>query len=264
MGPLVFIFLIPGCLGELFVSPPIFSGVWKISVFFNKLKMQGLNLLLVLAIALGVSANCPGNMENIHGKCYMFDSASSREDAKAKCEAEAPGNHLWLINDQQEMENILEWFTKKNEGKLIKPWAWTDGIKKPHTDDIWIWESTGARINHVPDGAEGQICDGQCVSPDCGTATMGDCVTLSVNDLGARSYQGCACDEDGDIMFVCESPDEVDWECPEENGFFPSAPCSDLWYNCWEGHATPEYCDEGIVFNPEVQYCDFPGNVDGC
>ena len=42
----------------------------------------------------------------------FLDSASSREDAKAKCEAEAPGNHLWLINDQQEMENILEWFTK--------------------------------------------------------------------------------------------------------------------------------------------------------
>jgi len=34
--------------------------------------------------------------------------------------------------------------------------------------------------------------------------------------------------------------------------------------NCWGGHATPEYCEPGLVFNDEVGYCDFPENVDGC
>jgi hypothetical protein len=27
--------------------------------------------------------------------------------------------------------------------RLVTPWAWTDGIKKPHTDAEWIWSSTG-------------------------------------------------------------------------------------------------------------------------
>ena len=62
--------------------------------------------------------------------------------------------------------------------------------------------------------------------------TVGDCVALSLNDMGERSYQGCSCDEP--IPFVCESADEADFKCPDD-GFFPSAPCSDLWYNCWGG-----------------------------
>ena len=30
------------------------------------------------------------------------------------------------------------------------------------------------------------------------------------------------------------------------------------------GHATPEYCSDGLVFNEELGYCDFPDNVDTC
>ena len=64
---------------------------------------------------------------------------------------------------------------------------------------------------------------------------MGDCVALSLNDVGERSYQGCSCDEP--FPFVCESADETpDFDCPDD-GFFPSAPCSDLWYNCWGGES---------------------------
>jgi hypothetical protein len=62
---------------------------------------------------------------------------------------------------------------------------------------------------------------------------VGDCVALSLNDVGERSYQGCSCDEP--IPFVCESADESpDFDCPDD-GFFASGPCSDLWYNCWGG-----------------------------
>jgi len=222
-------------------------------------RMQGANFLVFCVLVVGALANCPGDMELINAKCYLFGVASSREDALAQCKAVDPDNHLWVINHKLEMDQVMEWFSKR----LISPWAWTDGIKKPHSSDIWIWESTGARISYKPDAAEGDICDGQCVSPDCATAPMGDCVALSLNDLGSRSYQGCSCAEAGDINFVCESADEIEFSCPGD-GLFASAPCSDYFLNCWGGHATPEYCEPGLVFNEEVGYCDFPENVDGC
>jgi len=206
-----------------------------------------------------MGASCPGNMELINQKCYLHGVATSREDALKQCKAADPNNHLWIINHKLEMDQVMEWFSKK----LISPWAWTDGIKKPHeAENIWIWESTGARISYEPDAEEGTICDGHCVSDDCATAPMGDCVALSMNDVGTRSYQGCSCDEGG-IGFICESADEVDFDCPAD-GFFPSAPCSDLWYNCWAGHATPEYCENNLIFNPEAGYCDFPENNPNC
>merc|ERR1711973_740878 len=159
-------------------------------------KMSGRILLLLSLAVLGTQANCPGTMELINQKCYMFGVASSRADALKQCQAVDPSNHLWIINHQLEMDQVMEWFSKR----LI--------------------------------------------------------------DVGARSYQGCSCDQ-GDINFICESADEVDFDCPDD-GFFESGPCSDLWYNCWNGHATPEYCEEGLVFNQDVGYCDFPENTTSC
>merc|ERR1711860_303550 len=189
-------------------------------------------------------------MELINGKCYLFGVANNRSDALAQCKAADSINH------QLEMDQVMEWFSKR----LVTPWAWTDGIKKPHSETEWIWESTGARISYKPDAPEGVICDGNCVN-DCANANMGDCVVLSMNEAAGRSYEGCGCDNA--FNYVCESADEIEFGCPDD-GFFASAPCSDLWYNCWGGHATPEYCEPGLVFNPESGYCDFPENTDGC
>ena len=63
--------------------------------------------------------------------------------------------------------------------------------------------------------------------------SVGDCVALSFNDVGVRSYQGCSCEEP-DINFICESADEAPFDCPDD-GFYPAAPCSDVWYNCFGG-----------------------------
>ena len=62
---------------------------------------------------------------------------------------------------------------------------------------------------------------------------MGDCVVLSMNEAAGRSYEGCGCDNA--FNYVCESADEIEFSCPDD-GFFASAPCSDLWYNCWGGN----------------------------
>ena len=35
---------------------------------------------------------------------------------------------------------------------------------------IYIYIYPGARISYKPDAAEGDICDGQCINPDCATA----------------------------------------------------------------------------------------------
>eukprot|EP00088_Acartia_fossae_P036979 TRINITY_DN38171_c0_g1_i1.p1 TRINITY_DN38171_c0_g1~~TRINITY_DN38171_c0_g1_i1.p1 ORF type:complete len:223 (-),score=34.91 TRINITY_DN38171_c0_g1_i1:136-804(-) len=213
----------------------------------------------ISALLLGlVGANCPGNMENINEKCYLYGSATSREDALKQCQDIDPTNHLWLINDLDEMDRILQHFQKR----LIAPWAWTDGVKSDEMEGdhyVWKWSSSGNRISVNPSASVD--CDGNCVANDCDNNAAGDCAALGLNDSKETSFQGCDCA--ASIGFICESSDNADFECPE-NGFFPSEPCSDLWYNCWDGIAVPEYCGEGLVFNPENLTCDFPANVDGC
>merc|ERR1719305_219429 len=188
-------------------------------------------VVLVAALAAPATATCPDNMELINQKCYLFGTASSRDDALAQCQAADANNHLWIINHQLEMDQVMEYFSKR----LISPWAWTDGVRKAHdSTNHWIWETTGARISYSPDSAEGEVCDGTCVSDDCATAPMGDCVALSFNDVGVRSYQGCSCEEP-DINFICESADEAPFDCPDD-----------------------------VIFNPDVGYCDFPENNPNC
>merc|ERR1712198_151671 len=86
------------------------------------------NMLGVYAavVVVGTGASCPGNMELINQKCYLYGTATSRDDALQQCKAADPNNHLWIINHKLEMDQVMEWFSKK---KLISPWAWTDGVK---------------------------------------------------------------------------------------------------------------------------------------
>jgi len=219
-------------------------------------------LLTVAMVGVAVEANCPGDMEQINGKCYSHGVATSWAAAEEQCKDIGADNHLWILNDVLEMENVMKHFEKR----MVTPWAWTDGIRTDADEtghDIWEWSQSGARLSYYPDHV-GQDCAGTCVPEDCGTEEVGDCVTISMSSTGERSYQACDCK--ASFSYICESPDEVTWKCPEETGFFPAfdGACSDLWYNCFQGHATPEYCGEGLIFNAEAQYCDFPDNVESC
>jgi len=216
-------------------------------------------LLAVVLVAASVEANCPGDMEQINGKCYIFGTANSRADAQKECTDIDAENHLWIINDKLEMTNVMHHFSKR----MVTPWAWTDGIRGEADEagnDIWTWSNSGARLSFDPEH-DATDCGGTCVNEDCGIESVGDCATISMSDAGDMSFQACDCT--ATFQYVCESPDEITWDCPAD-GFWPSADCSDLWYNCFGGHATPEYCGDGLIFNPAVNYCDYPENVDGC
>ena len=153
------------------------------------------SLLSLSVMAATALASCPGNMEIVNQKCYLFGVADSREDALQQCQAADPKNHLWIINDKLEMDNVMGHFGKR----LISPWAWTDGIWTEDVElfkNIWVWSSSQDRMSYYPDHPE-EDCGGKCVEEDCGVNSAGKCATLSMNDAGVHSYQGCDCTASG-------------------------------------------------------------------
>jgi len=57
--------------------------------------------------------------------------------------------------------------------------------------------------------------------------------------------------------------DHLDFECPENNGFFHDVEQCDLYYECID--KKPKLCPDGLLFdskNPNQEKCDYPFNVD--
>jgi len=54
----------------------------------------------------------------------------------------------------------------------------------------------------------------------------------------------------------------VDFECPEEFGYYPSGTDCTRYYVCVFGGALLESCSGGLVYSHELQTCDWPRNVD--
>ncbi|XP_052739383.1 serine-rich adhesin for platelets isoform X4 [Bicyclus anynana] len=56
---------------------------------------------------------------------------------------------------------------------------------------------------------------------------------------------------------------EVDFDCPEEFGYYPHPSDCTLYYVCVFGGALLESCTGGLMYSHELQTCDWPRNV-GC
>lgn len=55
----------------------------------------------------------------------------------------------------------------------------------------------------------------------------------------------------------------VDFDCPDEFGYFPHPSDCSLYYVCVFGGALLESCTGGLMYSHELQTCDWPRNV-GC
>lgn len=65
----------------------------------------------------------------------------------------------------------------------------------------------------------------------------------------------------------CDYPDNVDtshcrvWVCEADGDMFAGAACNEF-FECEHGQAVPITCAPGLYFNPVIERCDQPGNVD--
>merc|ERR1711973_219236 len=59
--------------------------------------------------------------------------------------------------------------------------------------------------------------------------------------------------------------DEIPFDCPENNGFFPDPEQCDKYYECVGGVSETKFCPDGLLFeasDPNNELCDYPFNVD--
>merc|ERR1712105_186836 len=64
-----------------------------------------------------------------------------------------------------------------------------------------------------------------------------------------------------------EPPEMCDMECPNadaDGGFFPDGDCSPDFCECVLGNAFMFHCPGVLIFNPALEVCDWPFNVEGC
>ncbi|XP_050680590.1 uncharacterized protein LOC126976339 isoform X4 [Leptidea sinapis] len=62
---------------------------------------------------------------------------------------------------------------------------------------------------------------------------------------------------------VANNKREVDFDCPEEFGYYPHPTDCTLYYVCVFGSSLLESCTGGLMYSHELQTCDWPRNV-GC
>jgi len=52
--------------------------------------------------------------------------------------------------------------------------------------------------------------------------------------------------------------------CDHGDGFYPESSCAQCFCRCVGGNHYETCCAPGLFFNPEVNQCDWPGNINGC
>merc|ERR1712212_1332779 len=52
--------------------------------------------------------------------------------------------------------------------------------------------------------------------------------------------------------------------CDHGDGFYPEGDCAQCFCRCVGGAHYETCCAPGLFFNPAVEQCDWPGNINGC
>ena len=55
-------------------------------------------------------AGCPADFTYINGKCYKRGTAQTWSEALASCQTNDAGDHLWIIDSQEEFANVVIYF----------------------------------------------------------------------------------------------------------------------------------------------------------
>ena len=53
---------------------------------------------------------CPADFTYINGKCYKMGTALTWSDALVACQNNDDGDHLWIIDSQEEFANVMVYF----------------------------------------------------------------------------------------------------------------------------------------------------------
>ncbi|MDR1719816.1 MAG: chitin binding domain-containing protein [Dysgonamonadaceae bacterium] len=50
----------------------------------------------------------------------------------------------------------------------------------------------------------------------------------------------------------------------ESGTFFPDPECCNKYYECWDNVAIRHECPEGLLWNNDLKFCDFPWSANDC
>ncbi|CAH2050062.1 unnamed protein product, partial [Iphiclides podalirius] len=87
--------------------------------------------------------------------------------------------------------------------------------------------------------------------------------TKRMECLGARERSRQRSGPSRSVTPAASVKREVDFDCPEEFGYYPHPTDCTLYYVCVFGGALLESCTGGLMYSHELQTCDWPRNV-GC
>ncbi|XP_059084583.1 uncharacterized protein LOC131881667 [Tigriopus californicus] len=223
---------------------------------------------LILLGLLGISQACPAGFDYVAGKCYKMGESTTKVDAAKRCVEEEQGDHLWIIDSDEEFGNVMaHFFGSANRTRAgARAQIWTDG---EFLEDGLTWITTNTLVYFEPEmgSYEGVCCSGMgCTTPN--DLLPGPCaaigrVTNSAVDAG-YGFLGCECDGVAAIPYICETADVGTFQCPTDDGLFESAPCSNMFFNCFGGIPYQEYCPDEMVYDEENGYCNFPADTPSC
>ncbi|XP_059084584.1 uncharacterized protein LOC131881668 [Tigriopus californicus] len=221
---------------------------------------------LIFLGLLGTALACPVGFDYVAGKCYKMGESTTKVDAAKKCVEEEQGDHLWIIDSDEEFDKVMKHFFQSGMHSGARGQIWTDG---EFLENGLTWMTTNTLVYFEPDmgSYEGACCSGMgCTTPI--DLFPGPCAAIGPVSMSAiesgYGFLGCECDGESKLSYICETTDVGTFQCPSNEGLFESSPCSNMFFNCFDGIPYQEYCPDEMVYDEENGYCNFPADTPSC